>query len=115
MIKIIDDGVKVLRGLLTQYGDSLPTLYILENTIGAVPRIERAAAGDYDFKFPPEALPGMKTLVFIGAGQNTDILCQAAFLGDGWITVVTLDMTAPVPSGTDNGLNQTSLEIRVYP
>ena len=53
---------KVYRALLAQEGDVLPTVTILENTLGGVPVLSRQEAGQYTFTLA-DAFPALKTFV----------------------------------------------------
>ncbi len=97
--------------LLTQTGTLSPVATIFENTIGTItwtrvsPGIYSASGGTIH-----------KTLVFIDGGQLDSGFLNSIYVDPTGIRVITADVSggaAPVP--TDGLLNDTSIEIIVYP
>lgn len=109
---------KILVGNLTQTGISAPTFTIFENTTGVSYTTSRIAAGDYDITATSGApFTANKTQVYI---SNQNQIVGSTFNITGFIInstvsigIHTYDASAFV--GVDETLQNTAIEIRIYP
>jgi len=108
---------KVYVALLTQTGTASPTAIELENTFGFSPTFSYVLDGYYSLEMTGE-FPSTNTVIFNGSADQGPIGGDFAHLtsnrnNDDSILLYTIDVNG---GGLTNGLlNNTSIEIRVYP
>jgi len=108
---------KVYVALLTQTGTASPTAIELENTFGFSPTFSYVLDGYYSLEMTGE-FPSTNTVIFNGSADQGPIGGDFAHLtsnrnNDDSILLYTFDVNG---GGLTNGLlNNTSIEIRVYP
>jgi hypothetical protein len=108
---------KVYVALLTQTGTASPTAIELENTFGFSPTFSYVLNGYYSLEMTGE-FPSTNTVIFNGSADQGPIGGDFAHLtsnrnNDDSILLYTIDVNG---GGLTNGLlNNTSIEIRVYP
>lgn len=92
--------------LLTQSGLNVPTAVILENTLGGTPTMGRPNVGEYTV-----TLTGVFT-----ANKTTLIITprDGEIIGTRWTDANTITITTYLGLASDNVLNNTTFEIRVY-
>ena len=109
------DGTKVWKGIISQAGLNAPTTdFLLENTLGNGVW-SRNGDGDYVLTFPFGVLPDNKAIVMIGSPKDTDHYVIARPIGGDAISVMTVDTTSTPFSAAVDSMNNTPLEIRVWP
>jgi hypothetical protein len=95
---------------LTQTGTSAPAATVLENTTGATVTWTRSATGFYTGTFTGAPLTAGKRVVLISPRTGGSVFYD--FLTTSTVQVVT---TTVAGAGTDGLLNETGIEIRIYP
>lgn len=109
---------QVLVGNLTQTGTSAPTFTIFENTTGVSYTTSRVAAGDYEITATSGApFTANKTQVYI---SNYNQVVGSTFNITGFIIYSTVSISintsdASAFAGVDETLQNTPIEIRIYP
>jgi len=108
------DGIKRYVALLSQSGTDAPVATVLENTLGGAVVWIRDFAGTYIGTLAG-AFTANKTFISIGAGAypNQDDQINVYARRGSADTVTVLSGTGG--SGTDDLLNLSPIEIRVYP
>lgn len=105
---------QVLVGNLTQTGTSAPTFTIFENTTGTTITATRSSAGLYTLTSSGTPFTANKTAVFISVnGASSSI--RSIFYEVTSTSTVQVTTTDGFGTDTDNILDNTSIEIRIYP
>ena len=100
----------VYTAVLNQSGTNAPTADVKENTIGTIDSYGYNNEGDFQILFATPDILGTSPIIFIGCTTNG---LFAAFRGSGQIvSIITRDDFATPANGL---LNNTAIEIRVYP
>ena len=102
-------------GILTQSGTSDPVFTELENTTGSSIICTRSGSGDYDFTSGSAIFTANKTVVHVGqSGAGGDIITTNYTIDtDSNISIFTWNGTSFAL--TDDLLQTTSIEIKIYP
>ena len=108
---------KVLTGNLTQTGTGAPTFTIFENTTGTTITAARTSDGVYTLTSSGTPFTANKTVIFSGNNMNSNFGINAIFYyseiqSTSVISIYTNDLSIGL---IDNILNNTSIEIRIYP
>lgn len=105
-------GVKKYKALLSQSGTSAPTVHILENTLSGTPVWSYSSNGVYNATLSNEFTLN-KTSVKLG--QNPDSLISSVIISTSVISVNSQDLSGGTPSAANGLLDNTVIEIEVYP
>lgn len=115
---------KVYTALLTQSGETAPTVIELENTLGVTPILSYNSQGTYQLSATGLFLAN-KTFVIIGSSfddpSSFNSFVQANRISDDVINIFVGILISSVVGENitfqpeDNYLNKTPIEIRVYP
>lgn len=92
--------------LLTQSGVAVPTAVVLENTLGGTPTLGRPNIGEYTITLTG-AFTANKTVLFITPRDGETF-------GARWTDANTITIVTYSGLSSDNILNNTTFEIRVY-
>lgn len=105
---------KVYSALLTQTGTSAPVATVLENTLGVTPTWNYDSQGNYYIETTSNVFFENKTVLVPGV-VNFYALNSSGYLGNK-VFITTIDLLPPggFPGPSDNLLNNTFIEIRVY-
>lgn len=101
--------------LLTQSGTAAPTAVILENTLGGTPIFTRGGAGDYTITLTGVFLATKTFFIRPPAGGDTWINLGRNDNNSMFLAVYTGGLPGGAGVGTDGVLDNTPIEIRVYP
>jgi hypothetical protein len=109
----------VYSALLSQTGTNAPTAIVLANTLGGTPTFTRSSAGVYTLTLST-AFTVNKTFlsgtVESGGGVSANfVMLTRANANEIIIKTVSADASFPVQDLADGLLNNSSVEIRVYP
>ena len=114
---------KVYTALLSQSGTASPTSLELENTFGYSPIFSYISTGYYELSVPPWAtvtftiFTSGKTFIVNGCPDQDPIGGNFGIFITEYLNTTTIKLSTVDDGGTfyDDGLNNTSIEIRVYP
>lgn len=101
---------KVYTALLLQSGGGYPTTTLLDNNLEGVPYYLYAAPGHYTINLA-NAFTSAKTTILFGPGDSSGVIYGWEWNSSSQITIYSLDSAG---NKTDNLLNNTTIEIRVY-
>ena len=105
-------GFKKYKALLSQSGTSAPTVHILENTLSGAPVWSYSSNGVYNATLSNEFTLN-KTSVKLG--QYHDSLISHVIISTSVISVNSQDLSGGTPSASNGLLDNTVIEIEVYP
>lgn len=98
--------------LLSQLSTSAPSAVVLENTLGAVPVWSYHSTGNYDLTLSG-AFTANKTFVILG--QYSSAIISSNLISTNVVRISTEDASGGTPSALNGILDNTAIEIRVYP
>lgn len=99
--------------LVSQSGTSAPTAIVLENTTGATVTFARSALGTYTATFSSSVLTLDKTTTIL-TNSYTDGIATSGRASDTVINIYTTKVN-PSYAFSDDRLNKSTIEIRIYP
>ena len=107
---------KVYRALLTQSGANAPVATVLENTLGGTPVWSYSAPGTYVVTLAGAFTVG-KTFVISGStAQVGDVtICLGILMAGATVNAIEVHTFDNGGSGLDGILNNSAIEILVYP
>jgi len=105
-------GYKKYTALLTQVGTDDPSVVILENTLGGIPTVTYSSDGNYFITLVGKWTSN-KTGVF--TAQLDSAIFSALILDNDTITISTQNISTGTPVASNGLLNNSLIEIRVYP
>jgi hypothetical protein len=107
---------KVYTALLSQSGTASPTSLELENTFGVTATFSYSLTGHYELYMTAQFTSG-KTFIVNGCADQDPIGGSFGIFITEYLNTNTIKLLTVDDNGTfyDDGLNNTSIEIRVYP
>ena len=105
-------GYKKYTALLTQVGTDDPSVVILENTLGGIPTVTYSSDGNYFITLVGKWTSN-KTGIF--TAQLNSAIFSALILDNDTIIISTQDISTGTPIASNGLLNNSLIEIRIYP
>lgn len=105
-------GYKKYTALLTQVGTDDPSVVILENTLGGIPTVTYSSDGNYFITLVGKWTSN-KTGIF--TAQLNSAIFSALILDNDTIIISTEYISTGTPIASNGLLNNSLIEIRIYP
>ncbi len=109
---IKNGAIKVYRALVTQAGTAAPTATVLENTLGGTPVWTRSSAGTYLCTLAGIFLQLKTHLLIQSNNQNLDCI---TFISRSDNNAFYVNTRTLANAGTDDILQETSVQVLIYP